>query len=125
MAGLNIMGRRHKPWLEALPSSFLSGRLPSKPIALRGTVGTRRRGEWLLNSKRQGHGNTESLLNYTVNTLKSSADVSKHIICKLLKKHTLSICGSICSSDSLSFTIWLLIDMLECLSVIHDQRLHA
>lgn len=47
------------------------------------------------------------------------------LFAKLLKKHTLSICGSICSSDSLSFTIWLLIDMLECLSVIHDQRLHA
>lgn len=65
---LSVMERRHKPWLESRPSSLLSGKLPSKSTALRGTVGARRRGEQLLNSKWQGHGNTKSLLNYIVNT---------------------------------------------------------
>ena len=34
VVALNIMGRKQKPWLEAVSSSHLPGRLPSKPTAL-------------------------------------------------------------------------------------------
>lgn len=34
----------------------------------------------LLISQRQGHGNTKALLNYFVDTLKSSADELEHVI---------------------------------------------